>query len=78
MKRKFTCTITRVLEIEIPDSEINEETLETFCTRIQPNADWHDIWDHAAQYIARTDDEFVEGIGRVPFKVIYEDIEVEN
>lgn len=76
MKKTFEVVITKQIEIDIPDELLTEESLEEFCDMIAPGSDWDDYWEHVAQYVARLDHSFVEGVGQVDYREIDEDVEV--
>lgn len=78
MKKTFAVYIEKHITIEIPDKLLTEEALDEYCRTIQLGADWDDYWKHAAQYVARVDSSFVEGIGRVNYLESFEDVEVEE
>ncbi len=77
MKKTILVTITKEIEVNIPDELLTEEHLEEFSSYIFPVDSVEDLFEHAAQYVARLDQSFVEGIGNVGYTELLEDIETE-
>ena len=77
MKKTILVTITKEIEVKIPDELLTEEHLEEFSSYIFPVDSVEDLFEHAAQYVARLDQSFVEGIGNVGYTELLEDIETE-
>lgn len=78
MKKQFIVTITKEIELEIPDELLTEDHILDFSEVMYPISSEEEYWEHAAQYVARTDHAFVEGIGQIDYREIYEDVEVEE
>lgn len=76
MKKTFEVIITKEIEVDIPDDLLTQEALEEFCAMIAPGSTWDDYWEHAAQYVARLDHSFVEGIGQIDYTEFHEEVEV--
>lgn len=76
MKKTFEVIITKEIEVDIPDELLTEEALEEFNAMITAGSTWEDYWKHAAQYVARLDHSFVEGIGQIGYTELYEEVEV--
>ncbi len=77
MKKTILVTITKEIEVNIPDELLTEEHLEEFSSYMFPVDSVEDLFEHAAQYVARFDQSFVEGIGNVGYTEHLEDIETE-
>ena len=56
---------------------LTEEYLEEFSSYMFYVDSSDELFEHAAQYIARNDRNFVEGIGNVSYTELLEDIETE-
>ena len=65
MKKTVIITIEKEIEVEIPDEMLTEEHLEKFSSYMFPVDSVEELFEHAAQYVARFDQSFVEGIGHV-------------
>ena len=77
MKKAVLVTITKEIEVDIPDELLTEEHLEKFSSYMFPVDSVGDLFEHAGQYVARFDQSFVEGIGHVGYTELLEDIETE-
>lgn len=74
---KKIVTIEKEIELDIPDELLTEEHLEKFSSYMFPVDSVEDLFEHAAQYVARFDQSFVEGIGNVGYTELLKDIETE-
>jgi hypothetical protein len=77
VKKTVIVTIEKEIEVNIPDELLTEEHLEEFSSYMFPVDSVEDLFEHAAQYVARFDQSFVEGIGNVGYTELLEDIETE-
>lgn len=77
MKKIVIVTIEKEIELDIPDELLTEEHLEKFSSYMFPVDSVEDLFEHAAQYVARFDQSFVEGIGNVGYTELLKDIETE-
>ena len=77
MKKRVRVTVTKELDIEIPDEELSTEAIKGFTKHFFYVGSQDDMFEHAAQYVARLDTSFVEGIGKVEYTEIFEDVETE-
>lgn len=77
MKKTILVTITKEIEVNIPDEILTEECLEKFSSYMFPVDSVEELFEHAAQYVARLDQSFVEGIGNVGYTELLEDVETE-
>ena len=77
MKKTVLVTITKEIEVDIPDDMLTEEHLEEFSSYMFPVDSANDLFEHAGQYVARLDHSFVEGIGNVGYTELHEHIETE-
>ena len=77
MKKTILVTITKEIEVDIPDAMLTDEYLEEFSSYMFYVDSADELFEHAAQYIARFDESFVEGIGNVGYTELLEDIETE-
>jgi len=77
MKKTVIVTITKSIEVDIPDEMLTDDHLKSFSAWMFPVFTQLQMFDYAAQYIARCDDSFVEGIGNVSYTENYEDVETE-
>lgn len=77
MKKTVRVTITKEIEIDISDEMLTDDALEEFSSYMFQVDSVEELFEHAGQYIARFDESFVEGIGKVSYTEIYEDVETE-
>ena len=77
MKKTVLVTITKEIEVDIPDAMLTDEYLEEFSSYMFYVDSPDELFEHAAQYIARHDRSFVDGIGNVGYTELLEDIETE-
>ena len=77
MKKTVLVTIRKEIEVDIPDEMLTEEYLEEFSSYMFYVDSPDKLFEHAAQYIARHDRSFVDGIGNVGYTELLEDIETE-
>jgi len=77
MKKTVIVTITKSLEVEIPDEMLTDEYLEEFSFDMFHVHQQEELFEYAAQYIARFDRSFVEGLGNLKYTENYEDVESE-
>ena len=77
MKKTVLVTIRKEIEVDIPDEMLTEEYLEEFSSYMFYVDSPDELFEHAAQYIARHDRRFVDGIGNVGYTELLEDIETE-
>ena len=77
MKKTILVTITKEIEVNIPDEMLTEESLKKFSSYMSPVDSADDLFEHAGQYVARFDQSFVEGIDHVGYTVLLGDIETE-
>lgn len=77
MKKTILVTITKEIEVCIPDEMLTEEYLEEFSSYMFYVDSADELFEHAAQYIARNERSFVEGIGKVGYTELLEDVTTE-
>lgn len=77
MKKTVRVTITKEIEIDIPDEMLTDEALEEFSYYMFHVDSVEELFEHAGQYIARVDRDYVEGIGQVSYTEFFEDVETE-
>ena len=77
MKKTIRITITKEIEVCIPDEMLTEEVLIEFSSSVYKVNQIEDLFAHAARYTARFDRNFVEGIGNVSYTELLQDIEAE-
>lgn len=77
MKKTVLVTITKEIEVCIPDEMLTEEHLEEFSSYMFPVGSVDELFEHAGQYIARIGENFVEGIGKVGYTELLEDVTTE-
>ena len=77
MKKTVLVTITKEIEVCIPDEMLTEDALFDFISSMHKVEQIEDLFFHAASCIARFDQSFVEGIGNVSYTELLEDIETE-
>ena len=77
MKKTVIVTIEKEIELDIPDEMLTEEHLYKFSSHMFPVDSVEELFEHAAQYVARLDQSFVEGIGNVGYTELHEHIETE-
>lgn len=77
MKKTVIVTIEKEIELDIPDEMLTEESLKKFSSYMFPVDSVEDLFESAAQYVARFDQSFVEGIGNVGYTELHEHIETE-
>lgn len=63
MKKLVTVTITKELEIDIPDDFLSAEAIAEFTESFWPVADANELIGYAAVQIAVHGEQFVEGFG---------------
>lgn len=77
MKKTINVTITKRIQIDIPDEMLTDAALKEFSSFMFPVSTSDELFEFAGQYVARLDDNFVEGIGNVEYTELYEDVETE-
>lgn len=77
MKRTVNVTITKELEIWIPDELLTEDEIQMFCESMWDIDGPDDLFAYAATQIAQFDDGRVEGLGYVAYKENFSDVETE-
>ena len=77
MKKTVCVTITKEIEIDIPDEMLTDDALEEFSSYMFQVDSVEELFEHAGQYIARVDRDYVEGIGQVVYTELFEDVETE-
>ena len=77
MKKTVLVTITKEIEVDIPDEMLTEEHLEKSSSYTFPVESVEELFERAGQYVARFDQSFVEGIGNVGYTELHEHIETE-
>lgn len=77
MKKTVIVTIEKEIEVDIPDEMLTDEYLKEFSSYMFPADSIEELFEYAAQYVARFDQSFVEGIGNVGYTELLEDIETE-
>ena len=77
MKKTVIVTITKSLDVDILDEMLTEDQLKIFSSWMFPVSTADELFEHAAQYIARCDSSFVEGLGTVDYIENYEHVETE-
>ena len=77
MKKTVLVTLTKEIEVNIPDEMLTEDYLDEFSSYMFYVDSTDELFKHAAQYIARHERSFVEGIGGVSYTELLEDIETE-
>lgn len=78
MKKTFEVTITKQIEIDVPDEVLSDEYLASFSKFFFDCTDLEEYWKYIAQYVARLDSSFVEGVGEVKYKELNGDVEVQE
>lgn len=76
MKKIYTVTITKEVEVDIPDELLTDESVREFAEYMFPVTTKEDLLQYAAQYVARWETDFVEGIGSIDYMILGEDVEV--
>ena len=76
-EKTILVTITKEIEVNILDEMLTDEYLKEFSPYMFPVDSIEELFEHAAQYVARFDQSFVEGIGNVGYTELLEDIETE-
>ena len=77
MKKTVIVTITKAIEVDIPDEMLTEDYLDEFRSYMFYVDSADELFEHAAQYIARNERSFVEGIGNVGYTELLEDVTTE-
>ena len=77
MKKTVCVTITKEIEIDIPDEMLTDDAPEEFSSYMYSVDSVEELFEHAGQYIARFDESFVEGVGEVSYTELFEDVETE-
>lgn len=77
MKKTVLVTITKEIEVWIPDEMLTEDALLEFSSSMHKVEQIDDLFAHAASCIARFDENFVEGIGNVGYTELLEDVTTE-
>ena len=77
MKKTVIVTIEKEIELDIPDELLTDEYLKEFSSYIHPVDSLEDLFEHAGQYVARIDRDYVEGIGKVSYTELFEDVTTE-
>lgn len=77
MKKTVIVTITKSLEVDIPDEMLTEEYLKEFSSYMFAVSTPNELFEYAASQVAQLDQNFVEGIGTVSYTENYEDVETE-
>lgn len=77
MKKTVLVTITKEVEVDIPDEMLTKEYLEDFSSYMFHVDSIEELFEHAGQYVARFNDSNVEGVGRVGVVELFEDVETE-
>ena len=77
MKKTVLVTIEKEIELDIPDEMLTDEYLKGFSSYMFPVDSIEELFEHAAQYVARFDQSFVEGIGKVSYTELFEDVTTE-
>lgn len=78
MKKIYTVTITKEVEVDIPDELLTDEAIQEFAEYMFPVITEEELMEYAAQYVARWETNFVEGIGTIGYTILDEDVEVEH
>lgn len=76
MKKTYTVTITKEVEVDVPDELLTDEAIQEFAKYMFPVTSKEELIEYAAQYVARWETDFVEGIGTIGYTVLDEDVEV--
>ena len=77
MKKTMLVTITKEIEVEIPDEMLTEEAMQEFSQCIFHVNGESELFEYAASYVARFDRAYVEGIGTISYNETWEDVETE-
>lgn len=77
MKKTVIVTIEKEIEVDIPDEMLTDEYMEKFSSYMHPVDSVEDLFEHAGQYVARFDRDYVEGIGKVSYTELFEDVTTE-
>lgn len=77
MKKTVLVTITKEIEVDIPDEILTDEALEEFSSYMFHVDSVDELFKYAAGYVARFDRGFVEGIGNVDYTEVIEDVTME-
>lgn len=76
MKNTYIVTITKEVEVDIPDEMLTDEAIQEFAEYMFPVTSKEDLLQQAAEYVARWETNFVEGIGTIGYIILDEDVEV--
>ena len=76
MKKTVLVTITKEIEVDIIDELLAPARIEEFSAYMFPIYSVDELFEHA-QYVARFDRSFVEGIGNVSYTELLEDVTTE-
>lgn len=77
MKKTVEVTITKQIEVNIPDEMLTESALKEFSSCIYTVVVIEELFKHAAECIVKHYSTFIEGIGDVGYVEVYEDVESE-
>lgn len=77
MKKTVLVTITKEIEVNIPDELLSPARIEEFSAYMFSVSSKEELFEYAGQHVARFDRSFVEGIGNVSYTELLEDIETE-
>jgi hypothetical protein len=64
MKRTVQVTITKEIEVDIPDDKLTPEALEEFSSYMWEVTEPHELFTYAAEQFAQYGTCFVEGLGQ--------------
>lgn len=77
MKKIIIVTITKEIEVDIPDEMLTEEAMQEFSECIFHVREKDELFEYAASYVARFGYTFVEGLGTISYDELWEDVETE-
>lgn len=77
MKKTILVTITKEIEVDLPDEMLTEDYLKEFSSFMFYTESQDDLFRYAAQYVARFNNSNVEGVGRVGCTELSEDVDTE-
>jgi len=76
MKKTYTVTLTKDVEVDIPDELLTEDEIREFAGYMFPVKTKEEIAQYAAEYVARWENNFVEGLGSIGYTILDENVEV--
>lgn len=77
MKKTVVVTITKEIEVDIPDEMLTEEAMQEFSQCIFNINTKDELFTYAASYVARFDSARIEGLGTISYQELWDDVETE-